>query len=107
MWPQAASSVKSKTVQITKITRPLLSVTQMPKNGDILVFCKRDKAVVLNAQNQPLAVFKRKGCFYAADMKVCNPKFKPPFGGLALITTCLLRVRPPKSLKRCLQRGEG
>ena len=55
----------------------------MVKNGDILVFCKRDKAVVLNAQNQPLAVFKRKGGFYVADMKVRNPKFKPPFGGPA------------------------
>ena len=71
------------TVQITKITRPLLSVTQITENFDISVFCKRDEDVVLIAQNQPLAVFKRKGGFYVADMKVRNPKFKPPFGGLA------------------------
>ena len=71
------------TVQITKITRGLLSVTQMTKNGDISVVCKRDEAVVLNAQNQQLAVFKRKGGLYVADMKIRNPRFKPPFGGPA------------------------
>ena len=70
-------------VQITKITRQLPSVTQMIKNGDITVVCKRDEAVVLNAEHQPLAVFKRKGGFYVADMKVRNPRFSTPFGGPA------------------------
>ena len=32
------------TIQITKITWPLLSVTQMTKNGDISVVCKQDEA---------------------------------------------------------------
>ena len=71
------------TVQITKITRPLLSVTQMTKNGDITVVCKRDEAVILSADHQVLAVFKRKGGLYVADMKVRNPMFKQPFGGPA------------------------
>ena len=70
-------------VQITKITRPLLSVTQMTKKGDITVVCKRDEAVILSADHQVLALFKRKGGFYVADMKVRNPRFKPPFGGPA------------------------
>ena len=71
------------TIQITKITRPLLSVTQMTKNGDITVVCKKDEAVILSADHQVLALFKRKGGLYVADMKVRNPKFKPPFGGPA------------------------
>ena len=71
------------TVQITKITRPLLSVTQMAKNGDITVVCKKDEAVILSADHQVLALFKRKGGLYVADMKVRNPKFKLLFGGHA------------------------
>ena len=71
------------TVQITKITRPLLSVSQMTRNGDIFVVCKKDEALVMNQQQQVLAVFKRKGGLYVANMKVRNPKYKPPFGGPA------------------------
>ena len=66
-----------------KIMRLLFSVTQMTMNGDIMVVCKRDEAVVLNAQNQPLAVFKKKDGLYVADLKVRNPRFKVPFGGPA------------------------
>ena len=68
-------------IQITKITRPLLSVTQMTRNGDIFVICKKDEALVMNQQQQVLAVFKRKGGLYVANMKVRNPKYRPPFGG--------------------------
>ena len=81
MAPGGIECELETTVQITKITRPLLSVTQMTKNGDITVVCKRDEAVVLGADQQVLAVFKRKGCLYLADMKVRNPMFKPHFGG--------------------------
>ena len=42
------------TVQITRIIRPLLSVAHMVKNGDITVVCKRDEAVVFNAQSSRL-----------------------------------------------------
>ena len=55
----------------------------MTKNGDITVVCKRDEAVILSADHQVLALFKRKGGVYVADMKVRNPRFKLPFGGPA------------------------
>ena len=71
------------TIQITKITRPLLSVSQMTKSGNVVVVCKKDEAVILNQQHEVLAVFKQKGGLYVADMRVRNPRFKPPFGGLA------------------------
>ena len=71
------------TIQITKITGPLLSVSQMTKSGEAVVVCKKDEAVVFNMQHEVLVVFKQKGGFYVADMKVRNPKFKPPFGGPA------------------------
>ena len=71
------------TIQITKITRPLLSVTQTTRNCDICVFFKKDEALVMNQHQEVLAVFKRKGGIYVADMKVRNPRFKPPFGGPA------------------------
>ena len=69
------------TIQITKITRPLLSVFQMTKSGEVVVVCKKDEAVILNLQHEVLAVFKQKGGFYVADMKVRNPRFKQLFGG--------------------------
>ena len=71
------------TIQIAKITRPLLSVTQMTKNGDISVLCKKDEALVLDAHDRILVVFQRKGGLYVAKMKVRNPKYKAPFWGQA------------------------
>ena len=71
------------TVQITKITRPLLSVSQMTKSGKIMVVCKKDEAVILNLDHEVLAVFKQRGGLYVADMRIRNPMFKPPFGGPA------------------------
>ena len=71
------------TIQITKITRPLLSVFQMTKSGNVVVVCKKDEAVILNQQHEVLAVFKQKGGLYVADMRVRNPMFKLPFGGPA------------------------
>ena len=71
------------TIQITKITRPLLSVSQMTKSGEVVVVCKKDEAVILNSKHEVLAVFKQKGGLYVADMKVRNPRFRPPFGGPA------------------------
>ena len=71
------------TIQITKITRPLLSVFQMTKTGDVIVVCKKDEAVIVNQQHEVLAVFKQKGGLYVADMRVRNPRFKHLFGGPA------------------------
>ena len=70
------------TIQITKITRPLRSVSQMTKSGEIIVVCKKNEAVV-NLQHEVLIVLKQKGGFYVADIKVRNPRFKQPFGGPA------------------------
>ena len=53
----------------------------MTKNGQVVVVCKKDEAVIFNLQHEVLAVFKQKGGFYVADMKVRNPRFKQPFGG--------------------------
>ena len=71
------------TIQITKITRPLLSVSQMTKSGEVMVVCKKNEAVVFNMQHEVLVVFEQKGGFYVADMKVRNPRLKPSFGGPA------------------------
>ena len=71
------------TIQITKITRPLLSVSQMTKSGEVVVVCKKDEAVILNSKHEVLAVFKQKGGLYVADMKVRTPRFRTPFGGPA------------------------
>ena len=71
------------TIQITKITRPLLSVSQITKSGEVMVVCKKNKAVVFNMQHEVLAAFKQKGGLYVADMRVRNPRFKPPFSGPA------------------------
>ena len=67
-------------MQIAKITRPLLSVTQMTRHGNISVLCKREEALVLNERNEIVAVFKKKGGLYVANMRVRNPRFKAPFG---------------------------
>ena len=67
-------------MQIAKITRPLLSVTQMTRHGNISVLCKREEALVLNERNETVAVFKKKGGLYVANMRVRNPRFKAPFG---------------------------
>ena len=55
----------------------------MTKNGKVVVVCKTDEAVIFNLQHEVLAVFKQKGGVYVADMKVRNPRFRPPFGGPA------------------------
>ena len=67
-------------MQIAKITRPLLSVTQMTRHGTISVLCKREEALVLNEKNETVAIFKKKGGLYVANMRVRNPRFKAPFG---------------------------
>ena len=55
----------------------------MTRNGKVVIVCKKDDAVILNLQLEALAVFKQKGGFYVADTKICNPKYKLPFGGPA------------------------
>ena len=73
----------STIIQIAKITRPLLSVSQMTRSGNVQVLFKQDEALVKDDQGRLLAVFKKKGGLYVANMKVKNPKYRPPFGGPA------------------------
>ena len=54
-------------VQIAKVTRPLLSVTKMTESGKISVLCKKDEALVLGESNKVQARFARRGGLYTAD----------------------------------------
>ena len=65
------------TMQIAKITRPLLSVTKMTESGELSVVCKKDAALVMDAQGKTIATFNRKGGLYVSIMKYRNPRFKP------------------------------
>ena len=64
------------TMQIAKITRPLLSVTKMTETGELSVLCKKDVALVLDSHGKTVATFNRKGGLYVSLMKYRNPKFK-------------------------------
>jgi len=64
-------------LQIAKVTRPLLSVTKMTESGKISVLCKKDEALVLGENNKVLAKFTRRGGLYTAIMRVRNPRFQP------------------------------
>ena len=64
-------------IQIAKVTRPLLSVTKMTESGKISVLCKKEEALVLDENNKVLARFTRKGGLYTAIMRVRNPRFQP------------------------------
>ena len=63
--------------QITKVTRPPLSVTKMTERGDLYVLCKKDEALILDKDNRTVARFVRKGGLYKAVMKVKNPRWRP------------------------------
>ena len=73
----------STTIQMAKITRPLLSVFQMTRNGNVQVLFKQDEALVKDNQGRLLAVFRKKGGLYVANTKVKNQKYRLPFGGPA------------------------
>lgn len=62
-------------IQVAKVTRPLLSVTRMRESEKISVLCKIEVALVLDEENNILATFNRKGGLYTAIMKVRNPSF--------------------------------
>ena len=62
--------------QVTKVTRPLLSVTKLTEEGKLRVVCDQVKAVVTDLQNKVLATFPKKNGLYVCMMKVKNPKYK-------------------------------
>ena len=63
--------------QVTKVTRPLLSVTKITEEGKLKVVCDQTKAVVIDENNKVLATFPKKNGLYVCMMKVRNPRFRP------------------------------
>ena len=59
MAPLEGTDIRRCT-QVTKVTRPLLSVTKMTKDGKLEVLCKKDKAVVQDLSGKMLATFHKK-----------------------------------------------
>ena len=49
------------TVQIAKVTRPLLSVTKMTESGHIKVICRKEDAQIVDKAGKPIATSKRSG----------------------------------------------
>ena len=63
--------------QSAKVTRPLMSVSQICDNGFRFIFDK-DKATVVSAKNQTKFVCERRGGLYLSPMKLKAPT--TPFG---------------------------
>ncbi len=66
------------TMQIAKISRPLLSVTKMTESGELTVLCKREEALILNSKGKTIARFPKKNGLYVCMMKYKNPKYQRP-----------------------------
>ena len=62
--------------QVTKVTRPLLSVSKITEEGKLRVVCDQVKAVIIDLQGKVLATFPKKNGLYVCMMKVKNPKFR-------------------------------
>ena len=62
--------------QVTKVTRPLLSVTKITEEGKLRVVCDQTKAVVIDLKNKVLATFPKKNGLYVCTMKVRNHRCK-------------------------------
>jgi hypothetical protein len=73
--PSEGTSIKLCT-QVTKVIRPLLSVTKITEEGKLRVLCDKVKAVVIDLQNKVLATFPKKNGLYVCAMKVRNPRFR-------------------------------
>ena len=62
--------------QVTKVTRPLLSVSKITEEGKLRVLCDRVKAIVIDLAGKVLATFPKKGGLYVCNMKVRNPRYR-------------------------------
>ena len=62
--------------QVTKVTRPLLSVSKITEEGKLRVLCDQAKAVVVDLSGKTLATFPKKNGLYVCMMKVRNPRYK-------------------------------
>ena len=67
--------------QVTKVTRPLLSVSKITEGGKLRVICDQEKAVIVDREGKTLVTFPKKNGLYVCAMKVKNPRFrdKEPF----------------------------
>jgi hypothetical protein len=59
--------------QVTKVTRPLLSVSKLTEEGKLKVLCDKDKAVVIDLKGKVIANFPQNNGLYVCLMKVRNP----------------------------------
>ena len=73
--PMEGTPIKLCT-QVTKVTRPLLSVSKITEEGKLKVVCDQTKAIVIDLQGKVLATFPKKNGLYVCSMKVRNPRFK-------------------------------
>ena len=62
--------------QVAKVTRPLMSVSKICDAGLAVKFTK-DLALVIDAKDNEVCRFQRRGGLYVASMKMRNPSFKP------------------------------
>ena len=65
----------STVFQVAKVTRPLMSVSKICKDGRYDVLCRQDKAFVLARDTQKvIAEFERQNGLYVTTVQVKNPK---------------------------------
>ena len=62
--------------QVAKVIRPLMSVSKICDAGLAVKFTK-DLALVIDAKDNEVCRFQRRGGLYVASMKMRNPSFKP------------------------------
>ena len=62
--------------QVTKVTRPLMSVSKITEEGKLRVMCDQVKAVVVDLQGKVLATFPKHNGLYVCTMKVKNPRYR-------------------------------
>jgi hypothetical protein len=62
--------------QVTKVTRPLLSVSKITEEGKLKVICDQIQAVIVDLSGKVLATFPKKNGLYVCMMRVKNPRYK-------------------------------
>ena len=73
--PLEGTAIKLCT-QVTKVTRPLLSVTKITEEGKLRVLCDQIKAIVIDVQGKTLATLPKENGLYVCTMKVRNPRYR-------------------------------
>ena len=65
----------STVFQVAKVTRPLMSVSKICKDGKYDVLCRQDKAFILARDTQKvIAEFERQNGLYVSTVQVKNPR---------------------------------